>query len=360
MRTGAKLQVLGLLFSSLALLPIAAQKVGSEEKKDPKDALGWFERARSQINLRALGSAPFHMKVKFHALPGIEMLPQGKSEIITGDGVYEETWVSPSQWRREVTLGSYHAIETHSDMARKMEANSDYEPSRVLMLMEALLNPISRVSLSPDLQEHHLHWKMNRSSVQGHSFVRISSSADVSSQLTRVTAYVFLPEGLLLQSNENDIVTTWEDDVLIAGKVVPRRISIQAGAVRDLLTAEVEVVEPGKPNPTVFDLPGGAADPGMTLRPLHWYEVRAPEMVSAPAGGVGERSSYPDMITRCFIDRHGTVRELEMIYSQRKDGPGLPDGAGSLIDATRQIRYRPAEIDGSPCETASRVYWVHH
>jgi hypothetical protein len=36
------------------------------------------------------------------------------SQIISGDGTYEETWVAPKRWRREVTLGSYQAIEVQA------------------------------------------------------------------------------------------------------------------------------------------------------------------------------------------------------------------------------------------------------
>ena len=89
-------------FSGLgwALCPVLfCQTIGLARAQNgaagPKDALGWFERASEQMNLRALGSAPFHMKVRFHALPGVELLPKKKSEIIVGDGEYEETWVSP-------------------------------------------------------------------------------------------------------------------------------------------------------------------------------------------------------------------------------------------------------------------------
>jgi hypothetical protein len=341
----------------LTVLPVPGQQSGRGAKTDPKDALGWLEGASERMNLRSLGSAPFHLKVAFHAFPGMELLPKDKSEIISGDGVYEETWVSPNQWRREVTLANFHAIETHSERGRKMDASSDYEPSRVLMLMEALLNPIPRYSLSPEMQEPRIHWKIDRASVQGHSFVRISTSSDVSSRITGGTAYVFLPEGMLLQSNESDIVTTWEDDVLFAGKAVPRRISIQAGAARDLLTAEVEVEAPGNLDPSAFDLPGEAATPGMTLRPLHRYEAKAPELISGNLGG----AAYPNMISRWIIDRHGTVREFEIVYamySPGNAGSDPEDAARRLAVATRMTRFRPAEIDGSPCETATGVYFI--
>src|SRR5690348_13940727 len=77
-----------------------------------KDATNWFEHASDQMNLRLPNSMPFHLRVKFHAFPGLELLPPDRTEILSGNGVYEETWLSQDRWRREVSLGSYHAIET--------------------------------------------------------------------------------------------------------------------------------------------------------------------------------------------------------------------------------------------------------
>jgi len=353
------LRIFCLLLFGVTGLSGAAQTSGGDSSSDPKDALGWFERASDQMNLRTLGSAPFHMKVKFHAFPGLELLPPEKSEIVTGDGVYEETWLSPEQWRREVTLGSYRAVETHTDKVRKMQASSDYEPSRVVMLMEALLNPIARYALFPDLQAHPFHWKVDRFSVNSHAFVRISASTDVSSHITRGTAYVFLPGGLLMQSNENDIVTTLQDDVVFAGKVVPRHISIQAGGQRELLTGEVEVGQPGKLDSTAFDLPEGPADPGITLRPLTWYADRFPEVIKA-SGFVSQQETYPDMIMHGIVDRHGALREVEVIYMQGNGGTTALDNPGRLTEAARGYKFRPAEIDGSPCESTYGVFQTRH
>jgi len=361
MRTREILRILCLFLSCEALLPATAQPSGADSKIDPKDALGWFERASEQMNLRALGSAPFHMKVRFHALPGVELLPKKKSEIIVGDGEYEETWVSPQQWRREVTLGSYHAVETHSDRARKMEASSDYEPSRVFMLMDALLNPISRGTLSPELHDHRVRWSTDRSTVGGQTFVRFSKSDNISTGVTTGTAYIFLSSGILMQSNENDLVTTWADDTQFAGKVVPRSVTVQAGTKRDLLTAEVEVDEPGAVDPAAFDLPGEDADAGMTLRPLHWYEVRPAELTqSESTRTTAQRGSQspdplPGMILHGIVDRHGALREVEVIYGPWKDGSTPPDSAQHLAEDARQYKFRPAVIDGSPCETAFEV-----
>src|ERR1035437_6846742 len=90
-----------IFFASL-IIPTAAQSGAA----DPKDATGWFQRASEQMNLRGPGATPFHMKVVFDALPGLELLgKKEKAQIMTGEGVYEEAWISPHQWRRAVTLG---------------------------------------------------------------------------------------------------------------------------------------------------------------------------------------------------------------------------------------------------------------
>ncbi len=74
--------------------------------------------------------------------------------------MYEEVWLSPQRWRREITFGSYHAVEVRADGVRKMQSSSDYEPSRVLMLLSAVLAPIPRSILEPELDEAKMHWKV--------------------------------------------------------------------------------------------------------------------------------------------------------------------------------------------------------
>src|ERR1700733_7480091 len=84
------------LFCASLIFPFIAQTADSNPPAEPKDATGWFQRASDQMNLRLPGSAQFHMKVAFTALPGLELLDKKKSlQIIAGDGVYEETWLAP-------------------------------------------------------------------------------------------------------------------------------------------------------------------------------------------------------------------------------------------------------------------------
>jgi hypothetical protein len=336
-----------------ALALLIASSASEVRAQDVKDPIFWLTRANDKMNLRMPGAAPFHMKVAFHALPGMEMLPKGKTQILTGDGVYEETWLAPHEWRREVALGSYHATESQINGVRKMQASSDYVPGRVWMLLNTLMNPISPYELAPEKHDRARHWKLEQISAGSQPLVRISRMFETASLTRAGEAYVFLPDGRLLQSNENDILTIWQNDTILADKLVPKHLSVWAGKDRELLDAEVAVGSVGRADPAALDLPGEPADPGITLRPLHAYDVRPPE---PPPGhiamnvGPGSPTTDQGLFVHVYVDRRGRVRDAEIITFLKR-GSGEPlDAAQSQIDDIREWRFRPAEIDGSKCE----------
>jgi hypothetical protein len=321
--------LVALLFTTLSL------SAAAQLDRKPNDATEWLQRAAEQMNLRMFGSTPFHMRVVFHAFPGIVLSKDESEQIISGDGAYEESWITPTKWRREVTFGTYHAVEVESEAGRKMQASSDYEPSRVLMLLEALLYPIPRRFSSPLRMGQHLHWKIKNGEAGGQHYVMIGDDP----------GYLFLPTGELLQSIWGGVVTDFTNPRVFGGKLVPPRIHIQGGSKQDLLTADVAVEPAGQDDATAFTLPGGVADPGMTLRPLDVedynfspsgqnffpYETKGP---SQPLGNLRE-----------IVDRHGVVHELEILYS-----PNTKNFA-PILPLIREVTYRrPPTIDKSPCE----------
>src|ERR1700694_4473558 len=99
----------------------SAAQVSALDAPEPKNSMAWFQRASDRMTLRTPSSPPFHLTVKFQAFAGEEMLDAGqKSDFITGDGDYQETWLSVHEWRREVTLAGYHAREVESNGVRKL------------------------------------------------------------------------------------------------------------------------------------------------------------------------------------------------------------------------------------------------
>lgn len=327
---------------TLAQTPNPAQPTTPE----PKNSMEWFQRASDQMTLRMSGSAPFHMKVTFHAFPGQEMLgAKEKSDFVTGDGVYEETWLDVHQWRREVTLADYHAIEVEGNGVRKMQASSDYEPSRVLKLLEMLQSPISRTLTS---REFHAGtgWKIDHVSAGNLALVRLSKSAG-SQRADYTDSFYFMPHGLLAMANSAGLVTSWADYVAFGGKAFPKSLAIKAGD-RDLLTANISIEPAGQPDPSIFDLPGGAAEPGMTLRLLHENEVRLPDHSGTYSWISGSMGPAPVYSLEGVLDRHGRFREFEVILAPN------PKDVEIFMNMVRNDHFQPAKIDGSPCEFAMR------
>lgn len=281
------------------------------------------------------------MKVVFHALPGMVLSNKESEQIIAGDGIYEETWVAQHKWRREVTFGSYHAIEAESESGRKMQASSDYEPSRVLMLLEAVLYPIPRDLVSPSLGEGHIRWKIENGVLGSLSYVKVSRTFTLHDILS---AYLFLPTGSLVQSIEGAVVTSWQNPMMFSGKVVPRHFAVQGGT-RDLLTADVTVESASPIDPAAFQLSGDPAEPGWTLRPLHYYDLSFSPPGTMYSYSEDSERRFQGMI-RQILDRHGATREVEILYSPN------PDAAAHLLPLIRGDKFRPARIDKGPCEFA--------
>jgi len=333
-------------FCSLLLVCLALPAAAQAVEPEPKTSMEWFTRASDRMNLRLPGSPAFHMTVKFHAFPG--KLAE-KSEFKIGGGVYEETWLSLHEWRREVTLADFHAVEKDSGGVRKMQASGDYEPSRVLMLMDALLTPIPRNFMSREFRDEGASgWKIDHVSSGALTLVRISKSHG-NERGDSSTTFFFLPRGFLAIRNDAGLTTRWENDTPFGNAVVPQHLSIKAGD-RDLLIADVAIEGARKVDPATFDLPGGPAEPGMTLRPFNAFEVKRPDLSEHFEWRSSNTGTVPVFSFRGVLDRHGRYRELEEILAPNEND------AWMTLDHFRQAKHSPAEIDGSPCQLA--MIWV--
>jgi hypothetical protein len=361
--------------ASAQIQPTPAQAIRPQtfDSKSPTD---WFRRADDLTNIRLPGSVPFHMKVTFHAFPGIDFSKPGKSTMLTGDGIYEETWLSPEKWRREVTLGTYHAVEVRADGVRKFQATSDYEPSRVLMLLRALLIPIPRMLVEPELQEIHLHLQLSHRTAGTLSYVRIAFTQDLSGSGLPLDSgsWEFLPTALLVRATDiTGLVTTWQDDRPFDSKIVPRHLAVEALG-NQLVSADVAIDALHDSDTAVAQLPGEAADPGMTLRPFHgfwdhqevktWPDIPAihSEMPVPPSD-----ADYPaDAVVSAIavIDRQGIPHEAEWTNLQGEKFVGVPTPdkvdiynimARSLAESWYKDRFHPALIDGKPCEVTGQM-----
>lgn len=274
--------------------------------------------------------------------------PHQKPQILTGDGTYEEVWLAPHLWRREVTLGSYHAVEVESPAGRKMHASSDYEPSRILMLLTDILCPIPKELLTKESEEYRNgNWSVAPVSDGDLSLVAATSKVPASDRFTLHKGFYFLPKGLLVFSKSPGLTTSWQDYVAFAGKAVPGSISMQAQGIRpkdpdrNLLSAKLTIAPAGETDPAVFELPGPTAEPGNTLRPLYKFD-RYPQLISNIEGMAQHHDAAFQLAGA--LDRKGEYREVEVLAVE--DAESLHE----ILTQVRRLRFRPAEIDGSRCE----------
>jgi hypothetical protein len=335
-----------LLFFPAVLL---AQPTASS-LNEPKDATGWFVQASERMTLRMPGATPFHLHADFQANPGRELLgPSQKSSIITGHGTYDEVWIEPHEWRREVTLGEYHAIEIEANGTRKMQASSDYEPSRVVMLLDALITPIPRYFTSKDFHGGS-GWKIDHvAAAGGLSLVRLSKSMG-SQRADYTDSFYFLPNsGALAMSNRQGFVSIWSSHATFDGKVVPREFTIKAGDM-DLLNARISIQPAGDVDDARFAMDGPAAEPGMTLRPLRASDVRMPESSGSFSYISNELGPAPVFSMIGTLDRHGRFREMEILLAPN------PKDVAIIMNHFREERHKPATIDGTLCQI--QMFWL--
>src|SRR5207248_1277124 len=78
-----------------------------DDKQQQGEAL--LARAKQLLEIRAPGNPAFRLTAKFRLAD-----PSAGSV----QGTYQEVWVSPQQWRREINAGSYHQIEISKDKKR--------------------------------------------------------------------------------------------------------------------------------------------------------------------------------------------------------------------------------------------------
>lgn len=341
---------------------------------EPSTAADYFRRADALTNIRAFGAQPFHMKVAFHAYPGIDFAQPGKSPIQTGDGAYEEWWITPKHWRREVTFGSYHAIEVF-DVVRKFKATSDYEPTRVLMLLRALLYPIPRYLIEPELEdeagipwaEPPHHFKVQHLTAGRLAYIRLSWRGDDPPLFTDAETWDLLPSGLPVRLVDRfGLVTTWQDQTAFAGRAVPQHFAIQAIG-SNLLTASVAVEKLDSPDPALFQLPGDRAAACTTLRPFDQWDLSffwPDHATHSETPKIPPNTIAPgvEILTSGVVDRRGIPREPETTIIDQNQGwlsseekAAAATLARSMVESFARNRFRPALLDNTPCEVMIRI-----
>lgn len=97
------------------IIPFPAQSQAEAASSGP-EIKPIFDRMRAAGDLRLEDSPGFHMKASFHSEDG------------AAKGTYEETWLAPKKWRREVNLNGVSIVEARTEDAFYRTFPGKYAP----------------------------------------------------------------------------------------------------------------------------------------------------------------------------------------------------------------------------------------
>jgi hypothetical protein len=300
----------------------------------PATPSDYLRRAREVTNIRAAGSTPFHMRVHFVA--------SGKVEF-TGEGDYEETWLAPDRWRREVSFGAYRAVEVQETSKHTFQASSDYEPKRLLLLLR-MIAPTATEDVSTITEDNdHFDWNIQPGAN------RLVHSP--STTLAPWSIIDFNPDGSPSVAS-GSAETRWSDYVEFSGKAVARTISLTS-STGPLLKINVAQLDAVKANTPLLSNSAPEADATMTFMPLGQGSVMAPKLTHAPKPKFANilPGAHPQgfVVVDLAVDRRGAAREVEALYASNL--AFIPEA----VKAVSKNHFKAASLNGTPVEVPADI-----
>jgi|HubBroStandDraft_2_1064218.scaffolds.fasta_scaffold60733_1 hypothetical protein len=215
----------------------------------------YFKRGRDSTYPRTDDSAPFHLRGRFEG-----------AGIFSGfNGTYEETWIAPNRWKRQVTIAEATYVESRID--------DDYYKQAVAPGVARVVDRV--ISLftgefpgyayySPDTD-----WHMANVEFENLPLLRVAMGRmGDDGKMDWSRGYYFDEMGKVRARTNGPETISYGQFAEFAGKQVPRRIDSKFNGLT-ALTAYIESIEPAKPRPDdFFALPG--VHPKDWVRPSPW------------------------------------------------------------------------------------------
>lgn len=312
------------------------------------EASAYMDQSRQVMVQRSTGNPAFHVKASFSSK---ELDAKGK--IAAQAGTYEETWLSPTEWRKDISLATEHyAMGRNGGIAWR----TPQSPSFAVTMMQGCIAPF--IPPFPDLFEAPTNvkpkpWQLDRVELNGIQLDRVGSVDNLPKHGKRIApdyAYYFIPEShlLLLKSmGEGGIQFSKSaklgDKFFLVGGSWSFGPDLNGSFTVDTLEAN--------PKP---DANFTAAPPGAIESP-----VGVSGTTTKGARKIGGNSVvYPAIAKAAHVQGH--VRIAAQISEDGKvigvrvvSGPPLLRQAA--LDAVRTWRYDPVTIDGVPVSVVTEI-----
>jgi len=114
------------LFAAILIVPCFCL---ADDARTKSDATELINRAATRQGIRSAGEKPYILRVKFRAE---HIVPKPM------EGQYEEVWMSPDKWRRELVLSGYKQVEIGGFGSKWLSRNLEFNPMPSYLLETAL------------------------------------------------------------------------------------------------------------------------------------------------------------------------------------------------------------------------------
>lgn len=292
--------------------------------------------------LRGDGAQPFHLQVSF--------LASGSAEFV-GKGTYEEIWLGPRRWKREVHFGEFSSVEAREEDQHRIQSSNVYVPKRVMELV-SLLN----CQIDPDQKKVKWHFDPQSSS-SAWTFTAKGKNDELSSRLI----FYHNPQllGAIVNEEGTKLFSGYRE---LDGHYIPFNFLMQDAQAHELLKATVEsfTLKPSIPESLIANLKDDSglslAIPKFSGNPADTNIGSAPKLIRSqdpyfPATKSGKLGRLTVMIT-LIVDASGEPREPEVVLS------ASPDFDSAALSAVKKYQFRPAMLRGKPVQTRISVQVV--
>lgn len=205
-------------------------------------ARNYFERGRLAGFPAAGKGSPYVLHATFKAMTSDKQVQ---------DGQYVDTWKSPTEWRREVTIGKSHFVRSQHGDTRYLEGDGPDE--NLLHLVMRLMEPIPAIDTFVESD-----WRMKRDTVDGVKTIRVltgyeSPQGELDKQKAR--AYWFDEEGQLRKLFVQGLEVLRSDFQEFDSAQVAKQIRVLNGGATAIIVKVTELSTSGGFSGTNFEIP---------------------------------------------------------------------------------------------------------
>ena len=284
-----------------------------------------FDRARAINDLRLEGAPGFHLKASFH------------SEDNSAKGTYEETWVSPNKWRREVKLNETSVLEVRTEDSFYRIFPGKYAPRLADDVMESLSFSLPGDN-GGDL--HDADWSAVNANLGNLPLLRLSNGyINPQNKPDALTLIYFVDEktALIRGRYHFSSVTIFNDLQSFEGKMVARKLTLM-GADISKLDINIDTLERNvNPDENIFSVAGVKPLYTSAEEDVRFTQPHAVHTVNPSIPGWHGR-----VTCGLSLDQHGHVRDVDV------KGNVDESVIRPIRTALMGWEYEPATMNGRP------------